>query len=257
MRKKIVIALLLSSALVLFASWDSLYKPFSKKTISTKSSVSDQSVEIEKSSPVNQSNNTNQLAGSRDEDMMVLVNKEHALPDTGRPTDLVYPNVQFIFSEKNEKRMLRKEAAEAIEALFKGAKDDGITLLGVSAYRSYETQKNVFDNYVHRDGQQKAMTYSAVPGHSEHETGLAIDVTGGDGRCAAEDCFGGTNEAQWLAGHAAEYGFIIRYPKGKDSITGYKYEPWHIRYVGKSAAVEIASKGITLEEYMNAVPVNK
>ena len=101
------------------------------------------------------------------------------------------------------------------------------------------------------------MTYSAVPGHSEHETGLAIDVSGSDGKCAATDCFGDTMEAKWLAEHAAEYGFIIRYPKGKESITGYKYEPWHLRYVGVQIASEIAEQASTLEEYYNAVPVTR
>ncbi len=103
--------------------------------------------------------------------------------------------------------------------------------------------------YVQRDGYDKAATYSALPGTSEHETGLGTDVTKGDGTCAAQGCFGGTKEANWLDAHATEYGFIIRYPKGKDAVTSYKYEPWHLRYVGKSVAQAIKSKGITLEEY--------
>jgi len=188
---------------------------------------------------------------------MVLVNKQFALPEKYEPSDLVYPDVPFTFKEKIEKRKMRKEAAAALEKLFAGAKKDGISLAGVSAYRSNATQKSIFNNYVKNDGEEKAKTYSAVPGHSEHETGLAIDVSGSDGKCAAQDCFGGTKEAEWLAKHSAEYGFIIRYLKGKESITGYQYEPWHIRYVGTQAAKEIASKGITLEEYLNAVPVTK
>jgi D-alanyl-D-alanine carboxypeptidase len=187
----------------------------------------------------------------------VLVNKQFMLPEAYKPDDLVYPNVPFTFKEKIEKRMMRKPAADALEKLFAGAKKDGIYLAGVSAYRSYATQKSVFNGYVKKDGLEKAKTYSAVPGHSEHETGLSIDVSGSDGKCAAEDCFAGTKEANWLAKHAAEYGFIIRYPKGDDAITGYQYEPWHIRYVGEKIAKEIAEKGITLEEYFHAVPVSK
>ncbi|MNN60637.1 D-alanyl-D-alanine carboxypeptidase [compost metagenome] len=80
-------------------------------------------------------------------------------------------------------------------------------------------------------------------------------MSGSDGKCAAEDCFGDTEEAKWLAEHAAEYGYIIRYPEGKESITGYKYEPWHIRYVGVEIAAYIADNNITLEEYYDAVPV--
>ncbi|GGA42582.1 M15 family metallopeptidase [Paenibacillus physcomitrellae] len=187
----------------------------------------------------------------------VLVNKQFGLPDNFEPKDLVYPDVPFTFKEKIEKRKMRKVAADALEEMFAGAKKDGIYLAGVSAYRSYERQKVVFENYVKRDGEEKARTYSAYPGYSEHETGLAIDVSGSDGKCAAEDCFGGTPEAEWIAKHAAEYGFILRYPEGKEDITGYKYEPWHIRYVGKDIAQEVTERGITLEEYYNAIPVSK
>ncbi len=186
----------------------------------------------------------------------MLVNKQNKLPDSYNPSDLVYTSIPFVFQEKTDKRKMRSEAATAINTLFTEANKQGIKLLGVSAYRSHATQISLFDYYVNRDGYEKARTYSAVPGTSEHETGLTIDVTGGDGKCAAMDCFGDTNEAKWLQAHAAEYGFIIRYPKGKEAITGYQYEPWHLRYVGKDMALEIMSKGITLEEYFNAVPVN-
>lgn len=188
--------------------------------------------------------------------IQVLVNKHNKLPDNFIPKDLVYVNIPFIFSQKSEKEEMRKEAATAIEQLFTAAKTQGVRLLGVSAYRSYVTQESLFNMYVNRDGYQKAITYSALPGTSEHETGLAIDVTGGNGQCAAEDCFGNTTEATWLQTNAAEFGFIIRYPKGKEAITGYQYEPWHLRYVGKSAAEDIMSRGITLEEYYHAIPVN-
>ncbi|WP_409295231.1 D-alanyl-D-alanine carboxypeptidase family protein [Peribacillus sp. SCS-26] len=187
----------------------------------------------------------------------VLINKQNKLPDNYTPADLVYTNVPFIFAEKLEKKKMRKEASDALSRLFAGAKADNIQLLGVSAYRSYATQTALFDAYVKKDGYEKASTYSAVPGTSEHQTGLSIDVTGGNGSCPAESCFGATKEAKWLKAHAAEYGFIIRYPEGKSAITGYKYEPWHLRYVGKSMASEIMSRGITLEEYLNAVPVSK
>jgi len=190
------------------------------------------------------------------ENVAVLVNKEYALPEDYKPEDLVYPDVRFTFKEKIEKRKMRKEAASALEELFAGAEKDNIYLAGVSAYRSHSTQTSLFNRYVKKDGLEKAKTYSAVPGHSEHETGLAIDVSGSDGKCAAEDCFGGTKEAEWLAEHAHEYGFIIRYPEGKENITGYKYEPWHLRYVGKEIAADIVEREITLEEYYDAVPVS-
>jgi len=180
----------------------------------------------------------------------VLVNKKYALPRDYVPDDLVEPDVPFIFEEKLEKRKLRKEAAEALEALFAAAKEDGILLAGVSGYRSYATQKSLYNWYVKRDGQEAADRYSARPGHSEHSTGLAIDVSGIDGKCAATDCFADTPEAKWLAENVYDYGFIIRYPEGKEHITGYKYEPWHLRYVGVETAREIRDLGVTLEEYV-------
>ena len=186
----------------------------------------------------------------------VLVNKIYRLPDHYVPDDLVYPDVPFIFDEMIEKRKLRKEAAEALKKMFAAAKKDGIYLAGVSGYRSKTTQKSLFNNYVSRDGLEAANQYSARPGHSEHQTGLAMDVSGSTGHCAIEDCFANTEEARWLDKHAAEHGFIIRYPKGKESITGYKYEPWHIRYVGIEISSIIAKEGITLEEYYGeSIPV--
>ncbi|GGD66805.1 M15 family metallopeptidase [Paenibacillus nasutitermitis] len=183
------------------------------------------------------------------ESVTALINKHFALPDDYKPSDLVYPDVPFIFAEKIEKRKMRKAAADALEKMFAAAREDGLPLSGVSAYRSYSTQKTLFDRYVRQDGWDKARTYSAVPGTSEHQTGLAIDVTARSGKCAASDCFGGTKEAVWIARHASEYGFIIRYPEGKDALTGYKYEPWHIRYVGEEIAAIIASGDLTLEQY--------
>lgn len=191
------------------------------------------------------------------ESIPVLVNKENILPESYQPDDLVEPDIAFIFSEKSEKRKMRAEAATAIEKLFAAAHADGIALLGVSAYRSRAAQEILFHYYVSQDGYETAQTYSALPGTSEHETGLAIDVTGADGKCAAEDCFSGSPEARWLEAHAAEYGFIIRYPRGKEAITGYQYEPWHLRYVGKKIAADIATRGMTLEEYFKAIPVSK
>lgn len=179
----------------------------------------------------------------------VLINKEFRLPENYVPDDLVYPDVPFLFNEKIEKRKMRKEPAEALKKLFEAAKSDGIYLAGVSGYRSETTQTVLYNDYVRKDGVEKADRYSARPGYSEHQTGLSIDVSGATGEFAVVDEFANTEEAKWLDKHAHEYGFIIRFPKGKEDITGYKYEPWHIRYVGEEIANEIAEKGITLEEY--------
>lgn len=256
MRKIFIYTLLLAAVLVLFAGCSN------EKTTSSENTSDSSNTPASSSNSSDDSNDAAKKDGAAQaitdpHNVAVMVNKQFSLPENYEPTDLVDPNVRFTFKEKIEKRKMRKEAAEALEKMFAGAEKDGVYLAGVSAYRSHKTQTAVFNRYVKKDGEEKAKTYSAVPGHSEHETGLAIDVSGSDGRCAAEDCFAGTKEAEWLAKHAPEYGFIIRYPEGKESITGYKYEPWHIRYVGTDIAKNIAERNITLEEYFNAVPVSK
>ena len=130
-----------------------------------------------------------------------------------------------------------------------GAAADGIGLFVCSGFRSYTYQASLYNNYVNRDGRAAADTYSARPGHSEHQTGLAIDVNSTDGSMATSP------EGIWLAAHCAEYGFIIRYPQGKEEITGYMYEPWHVRYVGKELAAELTENGLTLEEYFGLTSV--
>lgn len=185
------------------------------------------------------------------ESVAFLVNKDFELPSDYKPTDLIYPNVPFIFDEKNEKRLLRREAARALEEMYSEAEKQGLSLVAVSGYRSYDVQKYLFDFYVNRDGEEKARTFSALPGQSEHQTGLAIDITSGDLKCVIVPCFSKTEESKWLEKHAQDFGFIIRYLDGKEGITGYIYEPWHLRYVGKELAKEITDLGITLEEYIN------
>ncbi|MED0675714.1 M15 family metallopeptidase [Aneurinibacillus thermoaerophilus] len=259
-RRNVTGALLLAGAITLFAGCSEQTAATSSETSKTPptssaskssgySSEPAASKNPAKNETVNANNKAVQVVANPD-NIAVLVNKQWMLPDGYKPSDLVEPNVPFIFKEKLEKRLMRKEAAQALEKLFAGAKKDGIHLSGVSGYRSYKTQTALFNRYIKTHGEEAARKFSAAPGHSEHETGLAIDVSGSTGKCAAEDCFANTPEAKWLAKHAPEYGFIIRYPKGKEAITGYKYEPWHIRYVGINIAKEIASKNITLEEYV-------
>lgn len=192
------------------------------------------------------------------DDLAVVVNKKRALPETYAPKDLTEPKVPFSFSGKNEKRTLRKDAAAALEKLFQLAGKDGFKLYGVSGYRSYATQKAIYDNNVKTQGKAEADKVSAQPGQSEHQSGQAIDVSSASANFGLEESFGATAEGKWLAAHAHEAGFIIRYPLGKESVTGYAYEPWHIRYVGEEIAKEIHEKGWTLEDYFQeAVPVSK
>lgn len=185
-------------------------------------------------------------------DVLVVVNKQRNLQPEFEPSDLTEPNIPFSFPEKSPKKLMRKEAAEALEKLFAQARQENVDILGQSAYRSYATQKATFARLTKKyGGEEKANTVSAYPGQSEHQTGLAIDITSKRMGNTLEEEFGETPEGKWLAENASKYGFIIRYPKGKESITGYSYEPWHIRYVGEKIAREITEKSLTLEEYLS------
>jgi len=140
-------------------------------------------------------------------------------------------------------------AANALQVMFADAKKDGISLWVCSGYRSYIDQKIIYNGYVQRDGQAAADRYSARPGHSEHQTGLAFDIN------TTESSFANTPEAKWLAENCYKYGFIIRYPKEKEHITGYMYEPWHIRYLGNEKAKAVFDSGLCLEEFLGITSV--
>lgn len=180
----------------------------------------------------------------------VVVNKNRKLPSNYRPDDLVVPKVTFAFDGIQEKSHLRSEAAIALEKLFTLAKQDGIILHAISGFRSEQYQQTVYRRNVEKQGQVQADKVSARPGHSEHQTGLTMDVSANSVNNTLETQFANTIEGNWLKNNAHRAGFIIRYLKGKEHITGYSYEPWHIRYVG-DIATEIHEKGITLEEYHN------
>lgn len=184
-------------------------------------------------------------------DILVLVNKQYALPDHFEPVDLTVPDVRFPFDEDDPKKQLRKVAANALEEMFEQADKDGVELFAQSGYRSFERQEAIFAANVKQHGEEKANTYSARPGESEHQTGLVMDVTSQEINFLLEIDFAHTKEGKWIKKHAHKYGFIIRYPEGKEAITKYQYEPWHLRYVGKKAATEITENNLTLEEYLD------
>ncbi len=188
------------------------------------------------------------------ENMMVLVNKEFALPEGYAPNDLVRPNVSFSFGNQDiEKSYMRKEAAEALEKMFTEAANHQMQLLAVSGYRSYDRQVQVFNTEVQNVGREQAVQVVAIPGNSEHQTGLSMDISSASANFALSEQFGETPEGKWLAENAHKFGFILRYPNGKEGITGYQYEAWHFRYVGEKAASEIHENDLTLEEYFNVV----
>lgn len=168
-------------------------------------------------------------------DYTVLVNKYHSLKDYA-PSDLK----PLSYAAKYE---LREKAANAFEELVSFAKLNNIYIRPYSAYRSYEYQKSLYNRYVNQDGKEKADTYSARPGHSEHQTGLAVDVWS-EGYTEILE-----NDAKWLKENAYKYGFIVRYTKETESITGYIEEPWHLRYLGIDTATHVHALGITYDEY--------
>lgn len=176
----------------------------------------------------------------------VVANKQRPLnPKEYAPSDLVTPNVATKGAQQ-----LRTEAATATEEMFAAAKAEGINLRVDSAYRSYARQVGVYGNEVKTYGQATADTQSARPGHSEHQTGLVADFGAASGKCSIADCFGTMAEGKWMAANAYKYGFLMRYTPTKQAITGYRYEPWHFRYVGKELALEMHNQTIeTLEEF--------
>lgn len=161
---------------------------------------------------------------------ILIANKTYALPSTYNPgVDPV--------------------AKAALQNMFDAAKADGLNLFIRSGFRNYATQQRLYNNYVSRDGVAEADRYSARAGHSEHQTGLAFDIN------KADSSFEGSPEAIWLAANCHKYGFIIRYPAGKESITGYIYEPWHVRYLGVETATAVYNSGLCLEEYLGITSV--
>lgn len=173
--------------------------------------------------------------------LRVIVNKRHpVLPVTWQPPDLV----------NFEGHQLRAQAADAARNLITAARKDGITLTVTSAYRSYAVQEKTYCHWVKQNGQQQADVLSARAGYSEHQTGLAIDFSSHEG-CSLEQCYAQTKAGRWLAEHAVEYGYILRFPHHQQRVTGYVFEPWHYRYMGVELTKEYLASGTgTLEEFL-------
>lgn len=158
-------------------------------------------------------------------DGILVVNKSYGLPPTYNPGN-------------------DKEALAEFDKMKADAAKEGLNIYISSGFRSYDHQVRTYSRYVYYDGQEMADTYSARPGYSDHQTGLAFDLN------SVDDSFGLTKEAVWVEEHCHEYGFIIRYPKGKEDITGYQWEPWHLRYLGIEKATAVYESGLSLEEYL-------
>jgi len=183
----------------------------------------------------------------------VVVNKSEPLnPASYAPADLVVPDVPLRLSRTEEQMQIRKPVEQSIKDMFAAAKQSGFQLSFGSGYRSYKLQKQFYDGYVATKGRAEADRISARPSYSEHQTGLAFDVEITDKKCHLEKCLADTPDGKWIAGNAYKYGFIIRYPVGKESVTGYDFEPWHLRYVGMELAQVMQQQNIsTLEEFFD------
>ena len=192
--------------------------------------------------------NATKLASNDDDWCLVLINSENPL-DTSYAPEL---------TKLDDEHSIDSRIADETKQMFQDAEAAGLNLYIVSAYRDYQSQKDVFDetmlNLIYQgkspfDAYNETSQSVAVPGTSEHATGLAMDITSGE-YGELDDQQANTDEAKWLIANCANYGYILRYPSDKSDITKIVYEPWHFRYVGKTAAKEITDQGITLEEYL-------
>lgn len=173
----------------------------------------------------------------------MLVNKYNALSKDYEVEDLKTISKTYSYGDNKK---LNKEAYDAFISLADDAKKEGYTILIVSSYRTYQDQEDVWKDYKASFGTKKADAYAARAGSSEHETGLAIDVADYNDK---NDKFEATESFKWMQTNAHKYGYILRYPKGKENITGYSYEAWHYRYVGIDTATKVYNEGITYDEY--------
>ena len=176
-------------------------------------------------------------------DILAPLDKQHRLERNCVPPDLQAVPAQF----SSGTQRLRAEARDALVEMFAAAQQAGFTLYTNSAYRDFATQSATYDYWVNQFGKEYADRTSARPGHSEHQMGTAADV--GWSGCELE-CTIGSPEAAWIAENSYKFGFIVSYPEGKEQITGYAYEPWHVRYLGKDKALEVKNSGLTLHEFL-------
>ena len=171
-----------------------------------------------------------------------IVNKYYQLEEDFEPNNLTPIDSKYA---RNDSQLLQKEATEAFNQMCSDAKLENISLYSGSAYRSYEYQNTIYNDYIKKDGLTAAETYSARPGYSEHQLGLAVDIMNGNWSYVSKDNI----EYSWLIANSYKYGFILRYPENKEYITGYMFEPWHYRYLGKELATKVYNSGLTYDEY--------
>ncbi len=176
-----------------------------------------------------------------EQSLTMLVNKYHQLGEDYEPKDLM--KIQEKYAVDDEQFMI-KEAVIAFEEMAAEAEKEGYSILANSAYRSYQDQQDTYDLYLNTYGQKYVDNYVAVPGYSEHQTGLALDVASGNSKIFAD-----SKEYNWMLENSYKFGFVMRYPKSEEQVTGYKYESWHYRYLGKELAKKVYDSELTYDEY--------
>lgn len=185
-----------------------------------------------------------------DDPYLLPLGKDLALPESYVPPDLVpLPERRLAVGGQ----MLRREAADALEQWLAAADEAGFDIKVLSAYRSYEEQVATFQYWTEKLGEAEAERSSARPGHSEHQLGTTVDLTTAAVGWDLVEQFADTPEGRWLAETAADYGFVMSYPKDAEAITGYEYEPWHFRFVGRRHALAVQREGLTLIEHLRRV----
>lgn len=209
-----------------------------------RTSLSSTRLDLEYSLPIISYQNSSSGRTITDPQLLLRADKQHSLGEY-TPNDLV----EISLSPGN---YLRIEAAAALDRMIRAAHSEGVTLRVLSAYRSFATQMRLFENYARIYGREVANTFSALPGHSEHQLGTTIDF-GNNDQTDLNSSFENTQQSHWLTENARHYGFVLSYPKGREEETGYIYEPWHYRYIGVEHAYAFHAADITLNFYLNTL----
>lgn len=222
-----------------------------KKEVVMNKSKNKEVVEGSKSSKNDKDKELEKIKGLIENDnkgITEIINKDRASEYEIEKNELVIPDVNLVAKRSDEKNLLRKEAAKALEKMLKDAKEEGnLEIFLCSAYRSEDRQLEVYNAKIYKSG-EKGNEYVAEPGHSEHQTGLAADLTSKTMKFRLEERFEKCDEGKWLMENAHKYGFTLRYPKDKEDETGYNYEPWHYRYIGVEISTYLKENDMTLEK---------
>lgn len=185
---------------------------------------------------------------SQTSSIWAIVSKTHPIPTDYVPASLKIPDVATRTDKSDDERSIRSDIETPMKSMFAAALTDGYSLMIGSGYRSAALQAVYFNSLASSVGETAANQSIAYPGQSEHQTGLAADISTISRDCYISDCFAETDEGQWLVKNSYKFGFILRYPEDKVAITGYRYEPWHFRYVGIDLATALHDSGLTLDE---------